>query len=80
MYACGNNDATHGFTFEERANVRGDFGAYPVVILMFPSPTGYMLHLSVFLHSINSSFMISKFREVLNFNQLFLKLYQFIWN
>jgi hypothetical protein len=55
-------------------------------ILVFASPTGYMLTSSGFpllnwgIFFYNSSKMVSNFPDILNFNRLFLKLNRFICN
>ena len=67
-------------------SIQGGFCAYPVEILVFPSPTGSVLISFCFFfiyfeaYSIYSSRRIDEFFEVLNFNRLFLKLNRFIYN
>ena len=65
--------------------VQGHFWAQSVETLVFPSPTGYMLNLSVFVcligvYSIHSCKVMGNLPEALNFNQLFLKLNGFMCN
>ena len=68
--------------FQYGCSDRVDFWAWPVEILVFASPTGYMLTSSGFpflnwVYYINSSKMIG---AILNSNWLFLKLNCFIYN
>ena len=61
------------------SSVQGDLWASSVKILMFPSPTGYMLwsfSFSLLIQCVFYRFIENdwSFSEVLNFNRLFLKL------
>ena len=62
-----------------RFSDQGDFQVYSIEILVFASPTGYMLTSANFpflnwVYSVHSSKMIGNFPAVLNYNRLFLKL------
>ena len=88
QYVTGIIYQTNYAQIPPRTNDRGGFWTYKSVeIHVFASPTGYMLTsfgvplLNWGISSINSSKIIGNFPAVLmNFNQLFLKLNQFICN
>ena len=61
-------------------SVPGDVQALSVKILVFPSPTGYMLRSFRFSLFISLRYISLKWWVALNFNWLFLKLNRFVCN